>query len=204
MAPGWSYGTFTFSYLWCVNPFVQPEMEMVARGLEKHLKVQQREFLMDTLVGVCGKGSHRSMAEALGLVYPRFLLDFSSKFWMQRNFKNKLDVRKKQKYQIVWANIKVLSQRHWETQLPSPGDGPFRITSPMHCKYTNCSVIWAFSTNLIKMNKNLLMEIVNTFFLLSYSYNLKKLRTSYVGSNSPCRYHQRKGFAMSRETSYTA
>ncbi|KAF7133327.1 hypothetical protein RHSIM_Rhsim09G0030700 [Rhododendron simsii] len=45
-----------------------PEMEMVARGLEKHLKVQQREFLMDTLVGVCGKGSHRSMAEALGLV----------------------------------------------------------------------------------------------------------------------------------------
>ncbi|KAG5530824.1 hypothetical protein RHGRI_025708 [Rhododendron griersonianum] len=37
-----------------------PEMEMVARGLAKHLKVQQREFLMDTLVGVCGKESHRS------------------------------------------------------------------------------------------------------------------------------------------------
>ncbi|KAG5530884.1 hypothetical protein RHGRI_025736 [Rhododendron griersonianum] len=63
-----------------------PEMEMVAQGLEKHLKVQQREFLMDTLVGVCGKRSHRSMAEALGLVHPRFLLDFSSKFCMQRNF----------------------------------------------------------------------------------------------------------------------
>ncbi|GMP78366.1 hypothetical protein CsSME_00034309 [Camellia sinensis var. sinensis] len=45
-----------------------PEMEMVARGLEKHLKVEQRKFLMDTLVEVCGKGSHRSMAEALGLV----------------------------------------------------------------------------------------------------------------------------------------
>lgn len=45
-----------------------PEMEMVAQGLEKHLKVEQREFLMDMLVGVCGKGTHRSMAEALGLV----------------------------------------------------------------------------------------------------------------------------------------
>ncbi|KAL6970787.1 hypothetical protein U1Q18_030475 [Sarracenia purpurea var. burkii] len=45
-----------------------PEMEMVARGLEKHLKVEQREFLMDMLVEICGKGNHSSMAEALGLV----------------------------------------------------------------------------------------------------------------------------------------
>ncbi|XP_059653580.1 uncharacterized protein LOC132300494 [Cornus florida] len=45
-----------------------PEMEMVARGLEKHLKVEQREILMKMLVGVCGEESHRSVAEALGLM----------------------------------------------------------------------------------------------------------------------------------------
>lgn len=41
---------------------------MVARGLEKHLKVDQREFLMNTLLRVCGDQSRRSVAEALGLV----------------------------------------------------------------------------------------------------------------------------------------
>ncbi|KAL5781064.1 hypothetical protein ACOSP7_006093 [Xanthoceras sorbifolium] len=46
-----------------------PEMEMVARGLEKLLKVEQREFLMNMLVGVCSEESHRSAAEALGLVF---------------------------------------------------------------------------------------------------------------------------------------
>ncbi|KAK9288502.1 hypothetical protein L1049_016961 [Liquidambar formosana] len=44
-----------------------PEMEMVAQGLEKHLKVEQREFLMNMLRGVCDEESCRSMAEALGL-----------------------------------------------------------------------------------------------------------------------------------------
>lgn len=46
-----------------------PEMEMVARGLEKHLKVDQREFLMNSLLCVCGDGTRRSVAEALGLMY---------------------------------------------------------------------------------------------------------------------------------------
>ncbi|XP_059293854.1 uncharacterized protein LOC132046735 isoform X1 [Lycium ferocissimum] len=46
-----------------------PEMEMVARGLEKHLKVDQREFLMNSLLRVCGDGTRRSVAEALGLMY---------------------------------------------------------------------------------------------------------------------------------------
>ncbi|KAL5543270.1 hypothetical protein UlMin_010980 [Ulmus minor] len=32
-----------------------PEMEMVARSLEKHLKLEEREFLMNLLTGVCGK-----------------------------------------------------------------------------------------------------------------------------------------------------
>ncbi|OMO97708.1 hypothetical protein COLO4_14416 [Corchorus olitorius] len=45
-----------------------PEMEMVARGLEKLLKVEQRELLMGMLVGVCNGESRRSAAEALGLV----------------------------------------------------------------------------------------------------------------------------------------
>ncbi|KAF3455435.1 hypothetical protein FNV43_RR00062 [Rhamnella rubrinervis] len=45
-----------------------PEMEMVARSLEKHLKVEQREFLLNMLVGVCGEESQRSVAEALGLM----------------------------------------------------------------------------------------------------------------------------------------
>ncbi|KAF3673509.1 putative CMP-sialic acid transporter 2-like [Capsicum annuum] len=46
-----------------------PEMEMVARGLEKHLKLDQREFLMNTLLRVCGDETRRSVAEALGLMY---------------------------------------------------------------------------------------------------------------------------------------
>ena len=46
----------------------QPEMEMVARSLEKHLKLEQREFLMNLLTGVCGKESKTTLAEALGLV----------------------------------------------------------------------------------------------------------------------------------------
>lgn len=60
-----------FFYMWVlisVDVVVQPEMEMVARSLEKHLKVEQREFLLNMLVGVCGEESQRSVAEALGLV----------------------------------------------------------------------------------------------------------------------------------------
>lgn len=44
-----------------------PEMEMVARGLEKQLKLDQRKFLLNTLVGVYGKETQGSLAEALGL-----------------------------------------------------------------------------------------------------------------------------------------
>ncbi|KAG6730822.1 hypothetical protein I3842_01G098800 [Carya illinoinensis] len=45
-----------------------PEMEMVARGLEKHLKVEQREYLLNMLITVCGEESRRSATEALGLM----------------------------------------------------------------------------------------------------------------------------------------
>ncbi|KAK9932512.1 hypothetical protein M0R45_019747 [Rubus argutus] len=45
-----------------------PEMEMVARGLEKHLKMEQREFLMSMLVGICSEESQKRAAEALGLI----------------------------------------------------------------------------------------------------------------------------------------
>lgn len=51
-----------------MDVILQPEMEMVARSLEKHLKVEQREFLLNMLVGVCGEESQTSVAEALGLV----------------------------------------------------------------------------------------------------------------------------------------
>lgn len=47
---------------------LQPELEMVARGLEKLLKFEQREILMNMLTGVCSEESHRSAAEALGLL----------------------------------------------------------------------------------------------------------------------------------------
>ncbi|XP_061994422.1 uncharacterized protein LOC133712333 [Rosa rugosa] len=47
-----------------------PEMEMVARGLEKHLKMDQRRFLMSMLVGTCSEESQRRAAEALGLTSP--------------------------------------------------------------------------------------------------------------------------------------
>ncbi|XP_021751879.1 uncharacterized protein LOC110717474 [Chenopodium quinoa] len=45
-----------------------PEMEMVARGLQKHLKPEHRELLLTNFVSICGEGSPRSAAEALGLV----------------------------------------------------------------------------------------------------------------------------------------
>lgn len=54
----------------------QPEMEMVARGLKNHLKVDQREFLMNTFKGICGESSSRSVAEALGLVCQMFVYFF--------------------------------------------------------------------------------------------------------------------------------
>lgn len=44
-----------------------PEMEMVGRGLEKHLKVEQREFLLNTFLGICGEENRRIGAEALNL-----------------------------------------------------------------------------------------------------------------------------------------
>lgn len=47
---------------------LQAEMEMVARGLAKHLKLEQREFLMNMLVGFCDEQSRKIAAEALGLV----------------------------------------------------------------------------------------------------------------------------------------
>ncbi|KAF3636129.1 hypothetical protein FXO38_24325 [Capsicum annuum] len=49
----------------------EPEMEMVARILEKHLKIDQREFLMNSFQTVYGDETKRSMAEALGLQRPK-------------------------------------------------------------------------------------------------------------------------------------
>ncbi|XP_058094069.1 uncharacterized protein LOC131240066 [Magnolia sinica] len=47
-----------------------PEMEMVARGLEKHLKLEQREHLLKLLEGVCRAENQRIAVEALGLFVP--------------------------------------------------------------------------------------------------------------------------------------
>ncbi|KAG4998792.1 hypothetical protein JHK82_029591 [Glycine max] len=47
----------------------EPEMEMVSRGLEKHLKPEQREQLMFLFGKVCGEDSHRIAREALGLMH---------------------------------------------------------------------------------------------------------------------------------------
>ncbi|CAM8981975.1 unnamed protein product [Rhodiola kirilowii] len=44
-----------------------PEMEMVARGLKKQLKLEHRQFLLNMLVEICGNETCTSMAEALGL-----------------------------------------------------------------------------------------------------------------------------------------
>ncbi|XP_039008985.1 uncharacterized protein LOC120137253 isoform X1 [Hibiscus syriacus] len=48
-----------------------PEMEMVARGLEKILKVEQRELLMTMVVAICNCSDETriSTSEALGLIY---------------------------------------------------------------------------------------------------------------------------------------
>ena len=56
----------------CFCDFLQAEMEMVARGLEKQLNVDQRELLLNMLIRTCGEGTRRSMTEALGLVFPCF------------------------------------------------------------------------------------------------------------------------------------
>lgn len=49
---------------------------MVARGLEKHLKLEQREYLMNMLIEMYGEGSCKSVAEALGLVHSPFSVAF--------------------------------------------------------------------------------------------------------------------------------
>lgn len=74
-------------------PYVilQPELEMVARGLEKLLKFEQREILMNMLTGVCSEESHRSAAEALGLLHvclsslPEIVIVFPPNVWFQRS-----------------------------------------------------------------------------------------------------------------------
>lgn len=45
-----------------------PEMEMVARGLENHLSLEQRELILESLINICGEDTHTSLVEALGLV----------------------------------------------------------------------------------------------------------------------------------------
>ncbi|KAI9115003.1 hypothetical protein K1719_014016 [Acacia pycnantha] len=54
-----------------------PEMEMVARGLEKHLKLEQRKHLLDIFAQVCGEAEPnlKIAREALGLMH---LQDFRS------------------------------------------------------------------------------------------------------------------------------
>ncbi|AES63083.1 hypothetical protein MtrunA17_Chr1g0213531 [Medicago truncatula] len=46
-----------------------PEMEMVSRGLEKHLKLEQRKHLMFLFGKVCSEDSHGIAREALGLTH---------------------------------------------------------------------------------------------------------------------------------------
>ncbi|WJX21774.1 hypothetical protein P8452_11162 [Trifolium repens] len=46
-----------------------PEMEMVSRGLEKHLKLEQRKHLMFLFGQVCSEESHGIAREALGLMH---------------------------------------------------------------------------------------------------------------------------------------
>ncbi|KAK6122859.1 hypothetical protein DH2020_043385 [Rehmannia glutinosa] len=44
-----------------------PEMEMVARGLDKSLSVEQREYILNSFISVCGQNIDQSVLEALGL-----------------------------------------------------------------------------------------------------------------------------------------
>lgn len=45
-----------------------PEMEMVARGLDKSLDAEQREHILNSFIAVCGEDIDQSVVEALGLV----------------------------------------------------------------------------------------------------------------------------------------
>ncbi|XP_011073916.1 uncharacterized protein LOC105158762 [Sesamum indicum] len=49
-----------------------PEMEMVARGLDKSLSVEQREYILNSFIDVCGKDIDQSLVEALGLGGARY------------------------------------------------------------------------------------------------------------------------------------
>ncbi|XP_051118210.1 uncharacterized protein LOC127242636 [Andrographis paniculata] len=44
-----------------------PEMEMVARGLDKSLSTDQREHILNSFITICGDDIDRSVVEALGL-----------------------------------------------------------------------------------------------------------------------------------------
>ncbi|KAI3459757.1 hypothetical protein Pfo_016420 [Paulownia fortunei] len=44
-----------------------PEMEMVARGLDKSLSVEQREHILNSFITICGTDIGQSVVEALGL-----------------------------------------------------------------------------------------------------------------------------------------
>lgn len=46
----------------------QPEMEMVARSLEKSLNMDQREHLLNSFITLCGEDIDQGVVEALGLV----------------------------------------------------------------------------------------------------------------------------------------
>ncbi|KAK6122892.1 hypothetical protein DH2020_043358 [Rehmannia glutinosa] len=50
-----------------VFSLLAPEMEMVARGLDKSLSVEQREYILNSFISVCGKDIDQSLLEALGL-----------------------------------------------------------------------------------------------------------------------------------------
>lgn len=74
---GWvDRGTFVLTLSAAIYDFwinllgvsLQPEMEMVSRGLAKHLKLEQRKHLMFLFGKVCSEDSHGIAREALGLV----------------------------------------------------------------------------------------------------------------------------------------
>lgn len=48
--------------------FLQPEIEMVANGLKKNLRIEQRKHLLALFRGVCSSKCQRIAEEALGLV----------------------------------------------------------------------------------------------------------------------------------------
>ncbi|MCD7447170.1 hypothetical protein HAX54_025516 [Datura stramonium] len=116
-----------------------PEMEMVARGLEKHLKVDQREFLMNSLLRVCGDGTRRSVAEALGLRsgYKHGGMGWRDLIHVVGSSEER--ILKKEKGPDLFSEAQLLMQHKWSPDMPNWHDSILEEIEALSVTQNDCS-----------------------------------------------------------------